>query len=880
MESKSEKFSLVVDQINEFYKEYSLYSNDEIRCLTKQIESEFKKNLEDETVLESFLPQVYAIVKDTARRFTQGEVEVTANDWDRELAEIFDFVVIKGNKAVYKNQWYVGGNKIKWEMIHYDEQLYAGILLNKGYATEMATGEGKTLVATLPVFLNALTHKGVHLMTVNDYLSKRDCELTRPIYLFHGLTVDCIEYYSRNDKRRQNAYKSDITFGTNSEFAFDYLFDNLSVTKHDWVQRIHNFALIDELDSILIDNADEPHIIANSNSESDEALYKQYKPIIEDFAEEYSNEGYCVDKLNHKAWFTYSGKKHIEEKIGIAGLFDYTRTYQIEGFDQLTTDEQRIYIEKLRTHNVLNQLLNAYTLYVKDIHYIILDERVVILDNHTGRLKQKSRFEHGLHSALEAKENVRILRDQEVSAVISLKNYFKLYSRIGGMSGTLKSVSEELFEVYGLKTQSIPTHSPLIRNDKTTRVFKTKNAKDWAIIEEIKFCQSIGRPVLVGCLSIKRAEEISQLLTSSGLDHHLLSAKNIDEEAYYISRAGQNNIITVTTSMAGRGTDIKLSQSVKVNGGLAIIGTDLFDSSRVDKQMKGRAGRQGDPGSSVFFTSLEDEIMRNLDSEDTQQLDKLVQQVPTDEILSDGVLFYVNKAQSNREQFHYNNRVEVARKDDVIAPYRFRVYQIRSDVLFGKTDINCVINQFIPGETERILIDQNLTLLIEKSLPIVRKIKKYQSDCEAVSLPYSVNKMPFVITFDIKKLIVNPLYFKQEFKRQLILLAYDSFWIKFVQHLNSDLDKNEIDSLPEEFERLNNEICKFVLLRLQKSMIPINTKDLFIKNEELNIEHDTKTDSLSIEFIKQDDLCSCGSGKKFGECHGYNTLQRIRRSRR
>lgn len=880
MESKPESFSLVVDQINEFYKEYSLYSNDEIRCLTKQIESEFKKNLEDETVLESFLPQVYAIVKDTARRFTQGEVEVTANDWDRELAEMFDFVVIKGDKAVYKNQWHAGGDKFKWEMIHYDEQLYAGVLLNQGYATEMATGEGKTLVATLPVFLNALTHKGVHLMTVNDYLSKRDCELTRPIYMFHGLTVDCIEYYSRNKKGKQNAYKSDITFGTNSEFAFDYLFDNLSVTKQDWVQRIHNFALIDELDSILIDNADEPHIIANSNSESDEALYKQYKPIIEGFIDEYRNDGYCVDKLYHKAWFTDRGKKYIEEKIEIAGIFDYARPYQIEDFDKLTHEEQQIHFEKLRINNVLNQLLFAYVLYENDIDYVVLENKVVIIDKHTGRLKQSSRFEHGLHTALELKENVGINEDRLSSAVISLKNYFKLYSRIGGMSGTLKSVSEELFEVYGLKTQSIPTHSPLIRNDKATRVFKTKNAKDCAIIEEIKLYQSIGRPVLVGCLSIKRAEEISQLLTSSGLDHHLLSAKNMDEEAYYISRAGQNNIITVATSMAGRGTDIKLSQSAKVNGGLAIIGTDLFDSSRVDKQMKGRAGRQGDPGSSVFFTSLEDAIMRNLDAEDTQQLDKLVQQVPTDEILSDEILFYVNKAQSNREQFHYNNRVEVARKDDVIAPYRFSFYQKRSDVLFGKTDIDCFIDQFIPGETERIFIDQNLTFLIEKSLPIVRKIKKHQHDCEAVSLPYSVNKMPFVITFDIKKLIVNPLYFKQGFKRQLILLAYDSFWIKFVQHLSSDLDKNEIDRLPEEFERLNNEICKFVLLRLQKSIIPINTKDLIFKNEELDDELGFKTDNLSIELIKQDDLCSCGSGKKFGECHGNNTLQKIRRSRR
>lgn len=879
MESKPENISLVVDQINDYYKEYSLYSNDEIRCLTKKIQSEIKKNLEDETVLERFLPQVYAIVKDTARRFTQGEIKVTANDWDRELAEMFDFVTIKGDKAIYKNHWYAGGDKFRWEMIHYDEQLYAGILLNQGYATEMATGDGKTLVATLPVFLNALTNKGVHVMTVNDYLSRRDCELTRPIYLFHGLTVDCIEYYSRKRKAKKKAYKSDITFGTNSEFAFDYLFDNLSVSKNDWTQINHNFAFIDELDSILIDNADEPHIISNGhNTVSEKALYEQYKPVVETFIKECSNEGYCVDKLNHNAWFADSGKKWLEQKIEISGLFDYTRAYQIEGFDQLSTEEQHIYIEKLRIQNALNQLLYAYLLYEKDIHYIILNGKVVIIDNHTGRLKLTNRFEYGLHSALEAKENLKIFEDRQASAVISLKNYFKLYSRIGGMSGTLNSVSEELFQVYGLKVLPIPTHNPLIRNDKATRVFKTKDAKDRAIIEEIKRYKSLNRPVLVGCLSIKRAEEISQLLTSYNLDHHLLSAKNIDEEAYYISRAGQNNIITVATSMAGRGTDIKLSQSAKANGGLAIIGVDLFDSSRVDKQMKGRAGRQGDPGSSVFFTSLEDEIMKNLDAEDMKQLEQLIDKRTQDEISSDEILFYVHKAQANRERFYYNSRVEVARKDDVIAPYRFSFYQKRSDVLFGNMDIDSFIGQFISGETERNLIDRNLTLLLERSLPIVRKFKKHQRDCEAVSLPFSVNKTPFVITFDVKQLIENSLYFKQEFKRQLILLTYDSFWRKFVQHLNSNLDKDEIDSLPGEFEKLNKDICQFVLLRLRESLMPINTKGII--EEDYTIDPDLEVETSPEEIIQQKDLCSCGSGKKFGECHGNNTLQKIRRSRR
>ena len=669
-----------------------------------------EKNIADkyETILMEVLPEVFAIVKDTARRFAQNEtVVVTANDFDRDLASKHDFVEIDGTQAIYHNHWIAGGNEITWDMIHYDVQLIGGIVLHQGKIAEMATGEGKTLVATLPVFLNALTHNGVHVVTVNDYLAKRDSEWMGPLYMVHGLSVDCIDKHRPNSDERRKAYMADITFGTNNEFGFDYLRDNMATSPLDLVQRKHNFAIVDEVDSVLIDDARTPLIISGPVPKGEDQLFDEYKPRVERLVREQSamatkllaearakinsddkatqEEGALALFRSYKALPKNKALIKFLSEPGIKVLLQKTEEFYMQennknmhiatdpllfvidekhnsieltdkGIDTLTSstedpnffvlpdvgaeiaelekdhslsaeerqqrkDEalQNYSIKSERVHTV-NQLLKAYTLFEKDVEYVVIDNKVKIVDEQTGRIMEGRRYSDGLHQAIEAKENVKVEAATQTFATITLQNYFRMYHKLSGMTGTAETEAGEFWDIYKLDVVVIPTNRPIARIDMNDRVYKTKREKYNAVIEEIVSLVEAGRPVLVGTTSVEISELLSRMLTMRKIKHNVLNAKLHQREAEIVAEAGRKGTVTIATNMAGRGTDIKLTPEVREAGGLAIIGTERHESRRVDRQLRGRSGRQGDPGTSVFYVSLEDDLMRLFGSERISKL--------------------------------------------------------------------------------------------------------------------------------------------------------------------------------------------------------------------------------------------------------------------
>ena len=653
-----------------------------------------------EKALDEILPEAFAIVKSTARRFTENEtITVTANDFDRELSLDKDFVHIEGDKAIYQNHWMAGGNDVKWSMVHYDVQIVGGIALHQGKIAEMATGEGKTLVATLPVFLNALAGKGVHMVTVNDYLSKRDSEWMGPIYMFHGLSVDCIDKHQPNSKERKKAYDCDITFGTNNEFGFDYLRDNMATSEADLVQRKHHYAIVDEVDSVLIDDARTPLIISGpvaraqddeqymefrpfveklyqaqralvnqtlneakkKMAEGDEAeggklLYRAYKglpkyqPLIKYLSEPgvkvvmQKTENYyiqdnekempvitdplyfVISEIQHSINLTDKGQELLAQSVGNEDFFILpdvgSKTAEIEHSDLSPAEKQAkkdalmedFSLKSERVHTV-NQLLKAYAMFEKDVDYVVMTEangakKVKIVDESTGRIMEGRRWSDGLHQAVEAKENVKVEAATQTFATITLQNYFRMYHKLAGMTGTAETEAGEFWSIYKLDVMVIPTNRPVLREDLPDVVYKTKKAKYAAVIDKIDELSKAGRPVLVGTTDVETSELLSRMLKMRGIKHNVLNAKEHAREAEIVAQAGMRSTVTIATNMAGRGTDIKLSDEVKAAGGLAIIGTERHDSRRVDRQLRGRAGRQGDPGSSIFYISLEDKLMR------------------------------------------------------------------------------------------------------------------------------------------------------------------------------------------------------------------------------------------------------------------------------
>ena len=663
----------------------------------EQLATESDKLVKDEDeaiekVLDEILPDAFAIMKSTARRFAEKEfVEVTASDFDRSLAAAGkDFVTIDGDKAIWRNHWMAGGNEITWDMVHYDVQLIGGIVLHKGKIAEMATGEGKTLVATLPVFLNALAGKGVHMVTVNDYLSKRDSEWMGPLYMFHGLSVDCIDKHQPNSDERRTAYNCDITFGTNNEFGFDYLRDNMAISAADLVQRKHHFAIVDEVDSVLIDDARTPLIIsgpieksasdeqyvefrpyveklygmqrqlvnttlneakkliaAGNEAEGGKLLFRCYKglpkyqPLIKFLSETgmkqllQKTEGiyiqdnerempvitdelyFVINEQQHTVDMTDKGHEMLASCVNNADFFVLPDVgSQIAEIERTVTDpaekQQRKdalmedYSLKSDRVHIMIQLLKAYAMFQKDVDYIIVDGKVKIVDEQTGRIMEGRRWSDGLHQAVEAKENVKVEDPTQTFATITLQNYFRMYHKLAGMTGTAETEAGEFWSIYKLDVVVIPTNRPVIRDDQDDLIYKTKKAKYNAVIEKVAELVKAGRPVLVGTTDVETSELLSRMLRLRGIKHNVLNAKEHAREAEIVAQAGQSSTVTIATNMAGRGTDIKLSPEVKAAGGLAIIGTERHDSRRVDRQLRGRAGRQGDPGSSAFYISLED----------------------------------------------------------------------------------------------------------------------------------------------------------------------------------------------------------------------------------------------------------------------------------
>ena len=740
--------------------------------LYKEIDDLDKKILDTlEAELDKVLPEVFAIVKDTARRFSQNDtIEVTATDFDKQLAIKHDFVEIDGNKAIYHNEWEAGGNMHKWNMIHYDVQLFGGVVLHKGKIAEMATGEGKTLVATLPVFLNALTGNGVHVVTVNDYLSKRDSEWMGPLYMFHGMSVDCIDKHRPNSEERRRAYNADITFGTNNEFGFDYLRDNMASAPIDLVQRKHNYAIVDEVDSVLIDDARTPLIISGPVPKGEDQMFEEYCPRVEVLVKQQSSmatqllaearakignedkkineEGALALFRSYKAmpknkalikylsepgikqilikteeFYMQENSKHmhiatdpllfvIDEKHNSIELTDkgidtMTRSTEYPNFFVLPdvgaeiaeiekstlTDEEKqekkdaalqdYSIKSERVHTV-NQLLKAYTLFAKDDQYVVMDNKVMIVDEQTGRIMDGRRYSDGLHQAIEAKERVKVEAATQTFATITLQNYFRMYHKLSGMTGTAETEAGEFWDIYKLDVVVIPTNRPIARIDMEDRVYKTKREKYNAVIEEIVNLVAAGRPVLVGTTSVEISELLSRMLTMRKISHNVLNAKLHQKEADIVAEAGRAGTVTIATNMAGRGTDIKLTPEVKAAGGLAIIGTERHESRRVDRQLRGRSGRQGDPGSSVFFVSLEDDLMRLFGSE---RISKIMDSMGFQEgemIEHSMISKSIERAQKKVEENNFGIRKRLLEYDDVMNKQRTVIYARRRHALMGE----------------------------------------------------------------------------------------------------------------------------------------------------------------------------------------------------
>ncbi|MDY0161153.1 MAG: preprotein translocase subunit SecA, partial [Bacteroidales bacterium] len=748
-------------------QELNIYEREEIYAQIDVLEKDIDKKLED--FLEEILPEAFAIVKDTARRFKENEeIVVTALDFDKELAPNHDFVDIKGDKAIWYNKWIAGGNETTWDMVHYDVQIFGGIVLHRGAIAEMATGEGKTLVATLPVFLNALTGRGVHIVTVNDYLAKRDAEWMGPIFQFHGLSIDCIDKHQPNSPERRAAYLCDITYGTNNEFGFDYLRDNMAISTEDLVQRRHHYSIVDEVDSVLIDDARTPLIISGPTPRGDDQLFEDYKPqvqklvtaqrnlITQIFSEAkklisngndkdggfkllqahkglprnkplikfLSEEGmrvllqktenqymaenskhmhlvtdelfFVIDEKNNSIELTDKGidllSANTEDKnffvmpdIGSV-IAEIEKDTSLDEHKKLKKKENLIRdysIKSERVHTV-NQLLKAYTLFEKDIEYVVIENKVKIVDEQTGRIMEGRRYSDGLHQAIEAKESVKVEAATQTYATITLQNYFRMYHKLSGMTGTAETEAGEFWDIYKLDVVVIPTNRPIVRNDFEDMVYKTKREKYNAVIGNILDLVNQGRPVLVGTTSVEISELLSRMLKLKGIKHNVLNAKLHKKEADIVAEAGRSKTVTIATNMAGRGTDIKLSKEVKEAGGLAIVGTERHDSRRVDRQLRGRAGRQGDPGSSQFFVSLEDDLMRLFGSD---RIAKLMDRMGLKEgevIQHSMISKSIERAQKKVEENNFGIRKRLLEYDDVMNAQRTVIYKKRRHALDGE----------------------------------------------------------------------------------------------------------------------------------------------------------------------------------------------------
>ena len=949
----------ILEKVLAAYKDIDKLSNDELRARTEELKkkirereepfekriAEIKEHLESdipvsekeklatesdklvkeedeeiEKVLNEILPEAFAIMKSTARRFAQNPVvEVTANDFDRNLSTSRDFVKIEGDKALWQNHWIAGGNEVTWDMVHYDVQIIGGIVLHQGKIAEMATGEGKTLVATLPVFLNALAGKGVHMVTVNDYLSKRDSEWMGPLYMFHGLSVDCIDKHEPNSDARRRAYECDVTFGTNNEFGFDYLRDNMSMAMKDLVQRKHHFAIVDEVDSVLIDDARTPLIISGPMAKSqDDEQYKIFRPYVEKL---YSSQRALVTKtLNDAKKAIAEGKEDEGAKLlfrchkglpkyqplikflsepGMKQLMQKAENFYIQdnerqmpevtdplffvineqqhtvdmtdkGHDMLAAEvsEPNFFvlpdvgsmvadIEKSdaapaekqakkdslmedyalkseRVHTVI-QLLKAYAMFEKNVDYIISDDgKVKIVDEQTGRIMEGRRWSDGLHQAVEAKENVEVEAATQTFATITLQNYFRMYHKLAGMTGTAETEAGEFWSIYKLDVVVIPTNRPVIRKDEEDKIYKTKKAKYAAVINKIEELRKAGRPVLVGTTDVDTSELLSRMLKMRGIPHNVLNAKQFAREAEIVAQAGQSSTVTVATNMAGRGTDIKLSPEVKAAGGLAIIGTERHDSRRVDRQLRGRAGRQGDPGSSIFYVSFEDKLMRLFGSDKIAATVDKLGMTDEDALESRMLSNSIEKAQRKVEENNFGIRKRLLEYDDVMNYQREAIYSRRRNALSGERIEIDVLNMMIdsaevlvencagmsyedfskhlmakfsidPGFDEAFWSDakkddikksltehmrdvyaRRMDAIVEKVYPFVKEIYEKQGDkWQNVAVPITDGRKVLQLVIDLKKAYeTTGRELSKNLSKTIILYQIDDHWKQQLRDLD------------------------------------------------------------------------------------------------
>ena len=972
----------------------------EVDKLTKKIDEMI------EVVLMEVLPEAFAIMRSTARRFKENAtIKVLATEADRELSTKADFVTIEGDYAIWKNTWLAGGNPVTWDMVHYEVQLIGGIVLHQGKIAEMATGEGKTLVATLPVFLNALAGKGVHVVTVNDYLSKRDSEWMGPLYQFHGLKVDCIDKHQPNSDARKRAYRADITFGTNNEFGFDYLRDNMAVSPEDLVQKKHHYAIVDEVDSVLIDDARTPLIISGPVPKGEDQQFMEFKPFVERlYTYQRSN---VTQLLNEAKRLIAAGDKEEGGKIllrafkglpkynplikylsepGIKQILLNTENFYMQDNNKqmhLITDEllfvidekqrtveltekghefiakgtndNRFFVlpdvgaeiselekmeltaeEKLQKKDVIladyavkservhtvNQLLKAYTMFEKDVEYVIMDNKVKIVDEQTGRILDGRRYSDGLHQAIEAKENVKVEAATQTFATITLQNYFRMYHKLAGMTGTAETEAGEFWSIYKLDVVTIPTNRPVLRNDEEDIVYRTKKEKYNAVIEKIVELKNAGRPVLVGTTSVEISELLSRMLKLRGIKHNVLNAKQHASEAQIVAEAGQPGAVTIATNMAGRGTDIKLGTGVKEAGGLAIIGTERHDSRRVDRQLRGRAGRQGDPGSSTFYVSFEDDLMRLFGGEKmTKIIDRMG--MKEGEVLQHSMLSgSIERAQKKVEENNFGIRKRLLEYDDVMNSQREVIYNKRRNALYGErieVDVKNMIQDYADilaqskdnfdyqdysfelmrqlsiepsfdeayfkkcsvdelsdklADSIREVISRKTDLMIKQAWPVIEQIYTTQgATYENIALPISDGQKMIQIVINLKKAYENQgMEIYRAMAKSVTLVLIDEYWKEHLREMD-DLKQSVQNATYEQkdplliykFESFN--LFKGILEKISRDVLAFMTRahiPLRNSNEEIPVreQHQRKRTDLTNMRTSRNDLVTNGGEPK------------------
>jgi preprotein translocase subunit SecA len=922
LKSKAESDETPVDEIETIYTQ--------VDKLEKEVEEKIEASLTE------ILPETFAIVKETAKRFKENsEVEVSATEFDRNLAAEYDNVVIEGNKAKFKNQWIAGGSMIVWDMVHYDVQLFGGVVLHQGKIAEMATGEGKTLVATLPVFLNALTGRGVHVVTVNDYLAKRDSEWMGPIFQFHGLSVDCIDKHQPNSEERRQAYNADITYGTNNEFGFDYLRDNMAGSPMDLVQRKHHFAIVDEVDSVLIDDARTPLIISGPVPKGENQLFDEFKPKVEMLFNEQrklvtnllteaknlitknDNEKGAllllrafkglpkykplikylsepgIKQLLHKTENFYMQENNknmykvtddlyfvIDEKLNSIELTD-------KGTDLITTrmDDSHFFIipdmgsavaeleksglpkdqklakkdELLRDFSIkserihtINQLLKAYTLFEKDTEYVVIDNKVKIVDEQTGRIMEGRRYSDGLHQAIEAKERVKVEAATQTFATITLQNYFRMFHKLAGMTGTAETEAGEFWDIYKLDVVVIPTNKKAIRIDAEDLVYKTKREKYNAVIDEIVELVNKSRPVLVGTTSVEISELLSRMLKLRGIKHNVLNAKLHQREADIVAEAGHEGTVTIATNMAGRGTDIKLTQIVKEAGGLAIIGTERHESRRVDRQLRGRSGRQGDPGSSQFFVSLEDDLMRLFGSDRIASLmDRLG--LKEGEVIQHSMISKsIERAQKKVEENNFGIRKRLLEYDDVMNSQREVIYTKRRHALNGER-INLDISNMLFDVIEQICVEYHKNSDFEGfNLELIRLL--------SIEAPFEDKEFIKSSPEDLTEKIFQ--FAQESYKRKCESMAHQSYpIIKDVFENQGNLYENivvpitdgaKVYNIVTNLKKSYESHCKEVVRSFEKSAILLTMDEAW--KEHLRELDDLKQSVQNASYEQKDPL--------------------------